>query len=65
LSGAARPDTPAVPASGAHGGDALQVAAALHLDPADIVDLSASTNPFAPDVQAMAVAELRRPVAAR
>lgn len=50
-----------MPASGAHGGDALRVAAALGLDPAGIVDLSASTNPFAPDVQAMAVAALRRP----
>jgi histidinol-phosphate/aromatic aminotransferase/cobyric acid decarboxylase-like protein len=55
------PATRAVPASGVHGGDAIRVAAALGLDPAGIVDLSASMNPFAPDVHASAVAELRRP----
>lgn len=34
--------------SGPHGGDGLAVAAGLGLDPAGIVDLSASLNPFAP-----------------
>jgi len=33
---------------GAHGGDGRLVAASLGLDPDDIVDLSASLNPFAP-----------------
>lgn len=35
---------------GAHGGDGMAVAASLGLDPADVVDLSASLNPFAPDL---------------
>lgn len=43
-----------VPPPGAHGGDGAQVAAALGLDPAEVVDLSASLNPFAPDVAALA-----------
>jgi histidinol-phosphate/aromatic aminotransferase/cobyric acid decarboxylase-like protein len=34
---------------GPHGGDARRVAAQLGLDPADVIDLSASLNPFAPD----------------
>lgn len=34
---------------GPHGGDARRVAQQLGLDPADIIDLSASLNPFAPD----------------
>jgi histidinol-phosphate/aromatic aminotransferase/cobyric acid decarboxylase-like protein len=34
---------------GPHGGDARLVAAQLGLDPADVIDLSASLNPFAPD----------------
>jgi histidinol-phosphate/aromatic aminotransferase/cobyric acid decarboxylase-like protein len=50
----------AVPAAGLHGGDAPRVAAALGLDPAGVLDLSASMNPFAPDVQAIAAAELGR-----
>jgi len=39
-----------VPAGGPHGGDAVEVATALGLDPNQMVDLSASMNPFAPDV---------------
>lgn len=44
----------AVPAPGRHGGDGARVAAALGLDPADVLDLSASLNPVAPDVPALA-----------
>lgn len=40
-----------VPGSGPHGGDARAVALALGLDPAEMLDLSVSTNPFAPDVR--------------
>lgn len=50
-----------VPTGAPHGGDGLRVAAALGLDPASVVDLSASTNPFAADVHALAAAELVRP----
>jgi histidinol-phosphate/aromatic aminotransferase/cobyric acid decarboxylase-like protein len=35
--------------SGPHGGDARRVAKELGLDPANVIDLSASLNPFAPD----------------
>lgn len=38
-----------VPPPGAHGGDGPAVARALGLDPGDIVDLSQSLNPLAPD----------------
>jgi histidinol-phosphate/aromatic aminotransferase/cobyric acid decarboxylase-like protein len=38
-----------IPAPGPHGGDGRQVAAALGLDPADVLDLSASLNPAGPD----------------
>jgi histidinol-phosphate/aromatic aminotransferase/cobyric acid decarboxylase-like protein len=34
---------------GPHGGDARRIAQQLGLDPADVIDLSASLNPFAPD----------------
>lgn len=57
------PDAPAVPAAGAHGGDGARVAAALGLAAGDVLDLSASLNPFAPDVPALArrhLAALRR-----
>lgn len=43
-----------IPPPRAHGGDGLAVARALGLDPDDIVDLSMSLNPFAPDVTALA-----------
>lgn len=39
----------AVPSPGAHGGDGARVAAALGLDPASVLELSASLNPVAPD----------------
>jgi histidinol-phosphate/aromatic aminotransferase/cobyric acid decarboxylase-like protein len=52
-----------IPPPGAHGGDGARVAAALGLDPDEVLDLSASLNPFAPDVVALArrhLGELRR-----
>ncbi|HEY6472973.1 MAG TPA: aminotransferase class I/II-fold pyridoxal phosphate-dependent enzyme [Acidimicrobiales bacterium] len=60
----------AVPPPGAHGGDGPAVARALGLDPDDILDLSQSLNPLAPDpapVVARHLGALRRypdPVAA-
>lgn len=47
-----------IPVTRAHGGDGLAVARALGLDPDDIVDLSMSLNPFAPDVRALAARHL-------
>jgi histidinol-phosphate/aromatic aminotransferase/cobyric acid decarboxylase-like protein len=47
-----------LPEPGAHGGDGPAVARALGLDPADVVDLSMSLNPFAPDVAALAARHL-------
>jgi histidinol-phosphate/aromatic aminotransferase/cobyric acid decarboxylase-like protein len=44
----------AIPAAGEHGGDGPRVAAALGLDPSAVLDLSASLNPFAPDVEVLA-----------
>jgi len=44
---------------GPHGGDGLRLATELGLDPASIIDLSASLNPFAPDVAARAATCLR------
>jgi histidinol-phosphate/aromatic aminotransferase/cobyric acid decarboxylase-like protein len=38
-----------IPPPGGHGGDGARVAAALGLDPAGMLDLSASLNPAAPD----------------
>ncbi|CAN5837922.1 threonine-phosphate decarboxylase CobD [soil metagenome] len=38
-----------LPPPGAHGGDGARVAAALGIDPASVLDLSASLNPVAPD----------------
>ncbi len=38
-----------IPPPGAHGGDGAAVAAALGVDPAAVLDLSASLNPVAPD----------------
>jgi histidinol-phosphate/aromatic aminotransferase/cobyric acid decarboxylase-like protein len=49
-----RPDEVVIPAAGEHGGDGARIAAALGIDPADVLDLSASLNPFAPDVVALA-----------
>ena len=46
------PPTPsAVPPAGAHGGDGAAVAAALGLDPAELLDLSQNMNPLAPAVE--------------
>lgn len=39
-----------IPPAGAHGGDGPAVAAALGLDPADLLDLSQNMNPAAPPV---------------
>src|SRR5436309_1478047 len=41
-----------IPAAGEHGGDVAAVARALGCDPAEVLDLSASLNPEAPDVAA-------------
>lgn len=40
---------PAVPPPGPHGGDGARLAAALGVAPGDVLDLSASLNPVAPD----------------
>jgi len=48
----------AVPPAGAHGGDVMAVAAALGREPSGILDLSASLNPDAPDLTALAKTEL-------
>src|SRR6266540_1255110 len=47
-----------VPLPGPHGGDGHAVAAALGVDPASVLDLSVSLNPFAPDAPALALAHL-------
>lgn len=47
-----------VPAPGPHGGDGPAVARALGLDPSDVLDLSLSLNPCAPDVTALATRHL-------
>lgn len=49
---------PRIPPAGDHGGDGAQIAAALGLDPDDVLDLSASLNPFAPDVPSLAARHL-------
>ncbi|MCU1500795.1 MAG: putative threonine-phosphate decarboxylase [Ilumatobacteraceae bacterium] len=49
-----------VPGPGAHGGDGAAVAAALAIDPRVILDLSASMNPLAADVTALAATLLAR-----
>ena len=43
-----------IPRPGPHGGDGDAVARALGLDPARVVDLSMSLNPWAPDIEAIA-----------
>jgi histidinol-phosphate/aromatic aminotransferase/cobyric acid decarboxylase-like protein len=47
-----------VPAAGAHGGDVEAVAAALGCEPGEILDLSASFNPDAPDIAELAAKRL-------
>lgn len=52
-----------IPPAGEHGGDGARVAAALGVDPDEVLDLSASLNPFAPDVAGLVarhVGALRR-----
>ncbi len=46
------------PPPAAHGGDGARLAAALGVDPDDVLDLSASLNPCAPDVVALAARRL-------
>ncbi|MGH9089671.1 MAG: aminotransferase class I/II-fold pyridoxal phosphate-dependent enzyme, partial [Acidimicrobiales bacterium] len=48
----------AVPPAGPHGGDARSVARALGIDPAGVLDLSASCNPFAADPAPVVAAAL-------
>ncbi len=48
-----------VPPPGAHGGDAAAISNALGLDPAMMIDLSASMNPFAPDTNRVIADVLR------
>jgi histidinol-phosphate/aromatic aminotransferase/cobyric acid decarboxylase-like protein len=47
------------PAAGEHGGDGARLAAALGIDADDVLDLSASLNPCAPDITALAAAHVR------
>lgn len=47
-----------VPPAGAHGGDVAAVAAALGCEPTEILDLSASFNPDAPDLSGLAKGQL-------
>lgn len=47
-----------VPPPAAHGGDGARLADALGVDPDDVLDLSASLNPCAPDVAALAARHL-------
>lgn len=57
--------TPPAPA-GPHGGDGGRLALSLGLAPGDVLDLSASLNPFAPDVAELVTDRLRRdPLALR
>ena len=51
-------DRSSVPPAGDHGGDGAAVAAALGLGIDAVVDLSASLNPFAPDVARLAAKRL-------
>ena len=53
-----RPQNVRVPPPGPHGGDGARLAVALGLDPDDVLDLSVSLNPFAPDVARLAARHL-------
>lgn len=57
---AARPGHPTspAPAPGAHGGDGRRLAAALGVGVGEVLDLSATLNPCAPDVAALAAPHL-------
>lgn len=48
------PESAGIPAAGLHGGDAAALASALGCAPEEILDLSLSLNPEAPDVAALA-----------
>ncbi|MGH8874097.1 MAG: aminotransferase class I/II-fold pyridoxal phosphate-dependent enzyme [Acidimicrobiia bacterium] len=50
--------TEPVPPAGAHGGDVVAVARALGVEPSQMVDLSVSLNPYAPDVFKLAARHL-------
>ncbi len=50
--------TRSVPPPAGHGGDGPRLAAALGVPPSSVLDLSMSTNPFAPDVAALAASEV-------
>lgn len=54
---------PTRPSAVSHGGDGPAIAAALGIDLAELLDLSASLNPFAPDVPTIAAAHLNSLVA--
>lgn len=45
--------TKPLPPPGPHGGDGPSIAAALGVSPSEVLDLSATLNPFAPDVAAL------------
>jgi histidinol-phosphate/aromatic aminotransferase/cobyric acid decarboxylase-like protein len=47
------------PPPGEHGGDGARLAAALGIEPADVLDLSLSLNPLAPDVARLAASPSR------
>ena len=47
-------DQPTIPAPGRHGGDGAAVARSMGMAPDQILDLSASLNPFGPDVAEIA-----------
>jgi histidinol-phosphate/aromatic aminotransferase/cobyric acid decarboxylase-like protein len=49
---------PTVPPAGNHGGDGAAIAHALGIDPADLLDLSQTLNPFAPPVETLAARHL-------
>jgi histidinol-phosphate/aromatic aminotransferase/cobyric acid decarboxylase-like protein len=55
ISAPASNESPVLPLSaGRHGGDVERLARALSVDPASLLDLSASLNPLAPDVTVLA-----------
>jgi histidinol-phosphate/aromatic aminotransferase/cobyric acid decarboxylase-like protein len=56
--GSAEAIEPLIPPAGEHGGDGAAVAAALGVEPEAVLDLSATLNPFAPDVPALAARHL-------